>query len=52
MKDDDDCRERELSVDELELVTGTGAILPLTQYAGQPIRLPRNAHYGVCDDSV
>jgi hypothetical protein len=49
---DDDCRERELSVDELELVSGTGAILPLTQYAGQLLRPPRNARYGVCDDSV
>jgi hypothetical protein len=52
MNDDDDCRERELSADELELVSGTGATLPLTQYAGQPFRRPGQPHYGVCDDSV
>ena len=48
----DESHERELSMDELDEVNGTGSTLPLTQYAergGHPFALVR---YGVVDDSV
>jgi hypothetical protein len=48
----DDPHERELSMDELDEVKGTGSTLPLAQYAergGHQFVLVR---YGVVDDSV
>ena len=48
----EDPRERELSMDELDLVSGSGAIAPLTQRAGQIGRELAHARQGVVDDSV
>jgi len=45
-------RERELSKDELDLVSGGGALAPLTQRAGQVGRVPALIRQGVVDDSV
>lgn len=48
----EDTRERELSMDELDLVSGSGAIAPLTQRAGQVGREPAHGWQGIVDDSV
>ena len=48
----DEPRERELSVEELELVSAAGATGPLTQYAGQAAHQLAHARYGIVDDSV
>ena len=48
----DDSHERELSMDELDEVKGTGPTLPLAPYAergGHQVALVR---YGIVDDSV
>jgi len=44
--------ERELSVDELDLVSGGGAIAPLTERAGLVGREPAHGRQGIVDDSV
>jgi hypothetical protein len=49
---DEDSREHELSMDELDLVTGGGAIAPVTQSAGQVARELILGRQGVVDDSV
>jgi hypothetical protein len=48
----DDSRERELSMDELDMVSGTGATLPLTQRPGQAGLQPVHGRFGIVDDSV
>ena len=48
----EDPHEREASMDELDLVSGGGAIAPLTQRAGQVGREPAHGRQGVVDDSV
>jgi hypothetical protein len=48
----DDPRERELSMDELDLVSGMGATVPSVQHGGQVGHLLANERHGVVDDSV
>lgn len=49
---DDDTRERELVMDELDVASGGGAIAPLTRHARQFGRTTAHDLQGVCDDSV
>jgi hypothetical protein len=48
----EDPHARELGMDELDLVSGGGAIAPLTQRAGLLGRAPAHGRQGVVDDSV
>ena len=48
----DEPQERELSEDELELVSAAGATGPLTQYAAKAVHQLTHAKYGIVDDSV
>ena len=48
----DDSQERELSMDELDEVNGTGPTLPLTQYAERAGHPFAHVRYGIVDDFV
>jgi hypothetical protein len=48
----DEPRERELSMDELDRVDGTGPIVPMAQHLRQITPQTAAARQGVCDDSV
>ena len=48
----DDSHERELSMDELDEVNGTGSALPLAPYAERGGHQFAKVRYGIVDDSV